>query len=91
MSIPVTLSIRSQWAENMLLHCATKLLARQSITDEIMPTLFNLLNSMLPGSEPGHLHELLHMGDFRGTDFFLSSQSLLDSTRQVVPYSAFAW
>ena len=50
MSIPVTLSIRSQWVENMLLHCATKLLARQSITDEIMPTLFNLLNSMVPGA-----------------------------------------
>ena len=90
-SIPPTLSVRAQWVENMLLHCATKLLAKQSITDEVMPTLMHLLDSMSPGAEAGHFCELLSMGDFRGTDVSLNSQSLLDATRQVVPYPAFAW
>ena len=90
-SIPVTLSLRSEWLENTLLHHATKLLAKQSITSEVMPSLVSLLESMVPGKELSHLHTLLKLGDFRGTDVCLSHQTLLDPSRQVVPYPAFAW
>ena len=91
LSIPPSLSLRSKWVEDMLLNNATKLLARKDIADDVMPTLIDLLNGMEPGAESEHLHELLRMGDFRGTDVVLASQTILDSTRQVVPYPAFAW
>ena len=91
MSIPPSFSLRARWMEDMLLNHATKLLSKQEVTDDIMPTLVDLLQGMEPGAETDHLHELLRMGDFRGTDVILCSQTPLDTSRQIVPYPAFAW
>ena len=88
--IPAALSCRAEWILNKLLM-SRKHLTKSEILDVVLPELTNLINSLSKGNEKEHLHSLLRLADFRGSDIRLLTEALVDRSRQHIPYPAFIW
>ena len=70
---------------------STKHLTKTEIIDVVLPELTNLVNSLSKGNEKEHLHSLLGLADFRGSDVRLLAEALVDGSRQHIPYPASIW
>ena len=88
--IPAAPSCRAGWILNKLL-LSTKHLTKSDILDVVLPALTNLINSLSKGNEKEHLHSLLRLADFRGSDVRLLTETLVDGSRQHIPYPAPIW
>ena len=88
--IPAAPSCRAGWVLNKLL-LSTKHLTKSDILDVVLPELTNLINSLSKGNEKEHLHSLLRLADFRGSDVRLLTETLVDGSRQHIPYPASIW
>ena len=88
--IPAALSCRAEWILNKLLM-STKHFTKSEILGVVLPELTNLINSLAKGSEKEHLHRLLRLLDFRGSDVRLLTETLVDGSRQHIPYPASIW
>ena len=83
-------SCRADRILNKLLM-STKHLTKSEILDVVLPELTNLINSLAKGSEKEHLHSLLGLADSRGSDVRLLTETLVDGSRQHIPYPASIW
>ena len=88
--IPAAPSCRAEWILNKLVM-STKHLTKSEILDAVLPELTNLINSLSKGNGKEHLHSLLGLVDFRGSDVRLLTKTLVDGSRQHIPYPAFIW
>ena len=70
---------------------STKHFTKSELLDVVLPELINLINSLSKGNEKEHLHSLLRLADFRGSDVRLLIETLVDGSRQHIPYPASIW
>ena len=70
---------------------STRHLTKSEILDVVLHELTNLINSLSKGDEKEHLHSLLRLADFRGSDVTLLTETLVDGSRQHIPYPASIW
>ena len=88
--IPAAPSQRAGWILNKLL-LSTKHLTKSEVLDVVLPELTLLINSLFKGNERDHLQNLLRWADFRGSDVRLLTETLVDGSRQHIPYPAGVW
>jgi hypothetical protein len=88
--IPTAPSSRGSWFLGKLLTSA-KHLSKAEVVQEVLPELESMLRSLTRGQEMSHLKALLNKADFRGSDVRLLSQTLVDGSRQQIPYPAPIW
>ena len=88
--IPAAPSCRAEWILNKLLM-STKHFTKSEVLDVVLPEVTNLINSLAEGIEKEHLHSLLGLADFRGSDVRLLTETLADGSRQHIPYPASIW
>ena len=88
--IPAAPSCRAGWILNKLLM-STRHLTKSEILDVVLPELTNLINSLGKGNGKEHLRSLLRLADFRGSDVRLLTETLVDGSRQHIPYPASIW
>ena len=50
-----------------------------------------MINRFSKGNEKEHVHSLLRLADFRGSDARLLKEVLVDGSRQYIPYPASIW
>ena len=70
---------------------STKHPTKSEILDVVLPELTNLINRLAKGSGKDHLHSLLGLAGFRGSGFRLLIETLVDGSRQHIPYPASIW
>ena len=73
------------------LRNSTRGLSRRNIAINAVDEVLKITDSMIPGQEFEHLLAVFSLLDHRGSDVRLESGSILESSRQAVPYPATAW
>lgn len=88
--LPLAPSAREDWLLAALKE-STARLGRLGVRLEVAPAILSLVGYLVKGSEGLHLSELLRHRDYRGSDVRLSTQTLVEGSRQEWPYPAFVW
>ena len=89
-SLPIVPSARQEWLCTALRKASNRLGAELE-TSSLLTYLVNMVGAITIGQETEHLHEMLRMADYRGSDVRIDSQVILDHGVQVWPYPAFVW
>ena len=89
-ALPAAPSNQPGWLHAALL-ASTKKLGQAAVRQQVVPKLLQVVAGMERGREQQHLAELLRHADCRGSDARLDTGTLVDGSRQPVPYPAPAW
>ena len=87
---PVGRLCQHSWVLNALLH-STKGMARPGIAAMVCEQVEQVLATIQPGEEAKHMLWILEFVDFRGSEVRLNDGTIIDGSRQAVPYPAFVW
>ena len=88
--IPTAPGSRGSWILGKLLASA-KHLHEAGVLQEVLPELDALVQNLSRGSEMEHPKAFLNKADFRGSDVRLLIQTLVEVSRQQIPYPALIW
>ena len=73
------------------LHNCTKGFSSRNLASKAAADIVALVNSMEHGREVDHLKSLLPFIDRKGSDVRLKTGTLIDGSKQLVPYPATVW
>ena len=88
--VPSAPSNRGSWILGELLP-STKHLNEAGVLQEVLPELDALVQNLPRGNEMEHLKNFSNKADFRGSDVRLLTQTLVEGSRQQIPYPAPIW
>ena len=88
--LPAEETAQKLWVLNALQN-STRGMSRSGIALAALDEVMSIVKTMVPGAEGEHLNSLFTLLDHRGSDVRLETGSVLESSRQAVPYPASSW
>ena len=90
LQFPVGKEEQQAWMLQSLLH-STRGFARPGVAARICDEVQSLVGTMQRGRESEHFEHVIKFIDFRGSEVSLRDGTIMEGSRQVIPYPAMAW